>query len=113
VPGQPESPVGLMLILAPGDNVGIVMSAVPPGGLLKATSGQTVSPIDQVPQAHKVALEDLPEAAGVRKYGQLIAVTTRFVHRGEHLHVHNAESQRLRGDLVGATPAHLGANDGE
>jgi hypothetical protein len=106
-----EMPIGLMLILAAGDNVGVVVTAVSAGGLLRASSGQTVEPLDDVPPGHKVALEDLPKAAGVRKYGEIIGLTTRSVRRGEHLHVHNTESQRLRGDLAGEASAQLGAND--
>jgi altronate hydrolase len=102
-----------MLILADGDNVGVVVARAPVGGVLRSSSGASVQPLDEVPRAHKVALVDLPPAAQVRKYGEAIGVTTRFVRRGEHVHVHNTESQRLRGDLAREWPAHWGAHDDE
>jgi hypothetical protein len=108
-----SSPIGRMLVLAVGDNVGVVVTSVPVGGLLRTSSGQSVKALVDVPPGHKIALEDLPKSTGVRKYGELIGVTTRFVRRGEHLHVHNTESQRLRGDLTVEWPAHFGAQDGE
>jgi arabinonate dehydratase len=107
------SPIGRMLVLAVGDNVGVVVTPVPVGGILRTSSGQSVMAVSDVPAGHKIALEDLPKSSGVRKYGVLIGVTTRLVRQGEHLHVHNAESQRLRGDLAAISPAHLGAQDGE
>jgi len=105
--------VGRMLILAAADNVGVVVDVVPTGGLLRASSGQCVELRDDIPRGHKVALEHLPRGAAVRKYGEIIGLTTSEVREGQHVHVHNTESQRLRGDLAGKTPAHLGANDGE
>ncbi len=108
-----EPPIGRMLVLAVGDNVGVVVTPVPVGGILRTSSDQSVIAIDQVPAGHKIALEDLPKSAGVCKYGELIGVTSCFVRQGEHLHVHNTESLRLRGDLAAESPAHLGAQDGE
>jgi SAF domain-containing protein len=102
-----------MLILDDGDNVGVVISPTPVGGLLHAASGQSVRVVQEVPRGHKIALTDLPRQAAVRKYGEVIGVTTRPVLRGEHLHVHNTESQRLRGDLARECPAHSGAHDHE
>ncbi len=113
VQGSDQPPMGRMLVLADGDNVGVVVTPVPVGGLLRTSSGQSVVALVDVPPGHKIALEDLPKATGVRKYGELIGVTTCFVREGEHLHVHNTESQRLRGDLAVEWPAHLGAQDGE
>ncbi len=102
-----------MLILSPGDNVAVVVAPVAPGGVLQAASGETVEALDDVPRAHKIALEAMPEGEGIRKYGEIIGVTTREVRRGEHVHVHNVESQRLRGDLAARTPGHIGAHDDE
>jgi hypothetical protein len=102
-----------MLVLAVGDNVGVVVTPVTAGGILRTESGQSVKAVDDVPAGHKIALEDLPKSTGVRKYGELIGVTTCFVRQGGHLHVHNTESQRLRGDLAAESSAHLGAQDGE
>jgi len=102
-----------MLILDDRDNVGVVISPAPAGGLLHAGPGRSVRVVEEVPRGHKIALTDVPRAAAVRKYGEVIGFTTRPVLRGEHLHVHNTESRRLRGDLVRERPAGQGAHDDE
>ncbi len=45
-----------------------------------------------------------PTAAGddVIKYGEVIGRATRAIARGEHVHVHNMESCRGRGDVAAA-----------
>lgn len=52
-----------------------------------------------VPQGHKVALADIPAGGEVRKYGAVIGRATAPIRAGEHVHVHNIESTRLRGDM--------------
>lgn len=101
-----------MLVLKSGDNVAVVVAPVARGGRLDAVSGECVEPTDDIPRGHKVALADLHRGASVLKYGEVIGVTTRDVCRGEHVHVHNVESQRLRADLAAEVSAHLRTRDG-
>jgi len=51
-----------------------------------------------VPPGHKIALADIPEGGDVRKYGAVIGRATAAIRAGDHVHVHNIESTRLRGD---------------
>ena len=48
---------------------------------------------------HKVALMTIPAGAPVRKYGEVIGRATQAIAPGEHVHLHNLESLRGRGDL--------------
>ncbi len=41
----------------------------------------------------------------VRKYGEVIGLANAPISPGDHVHVHNVESQRGRGDLHRAAPA--------
>lgn len=52
-----------------------------------------------VPYGHKVALVDMPTGAKVIKYGVVIGRLRHDVRCGDHVHVHNLESLRGRGDL--------------
>ena len=71
-----------ILTLAAGDDVGVVLDEG-----------------EMVPRGHKVALRDIAEGAPVRKYGQVIGVTTTAIATGEHVHVHNLRfAPELRGD---------------
>lgn len=56
---------------------------------------------EDIPFGHKFALADIAEGATVLKYGEAIGRATAFIGRGMHVHVHNLESMRGRGDLAG------------
>ena len=48
---------------------------------------------------HKFAIKDIPQGAEVLEYGESIGKATQYIQVGQHVHVHNVESQRGRGDL--------------
>jgi 2-dehydro-3-deoxy-D-arabinonate dehydratase len=81
----------------PRDNVAVALGSLQPGHWI-AEYGVTVQ--DAIPFGHKVAL--VPMAAGdpVIKYGEQIGVASRAINAGEHVHTHNVESVRGRGDLA-------------
>lgn len=60
---------------------------------------RTVTLAEAIPFGHKFALVPMAEGAQVIKYGERIARATANIAPGQHVHVHNAASQRGRGDL--------------
>jgi len=54
-----------------------------------------------IPPGHKVALSPISKGEAVMKYGESIGSATRDIAKGDHVHVHNIESNRGRGDLIG------------
>jgi altronate dehydratase small subunit len=50
-----------------------------------------------IPYAHKFARVFIPRGAEVIKYGEVIGVSSMDIHPGDHVHIHNVESQRARG----------------
>ena len=52
-----------------------------------------------IPYGHKVALEDIAEGVEITKFGESIGKTSKPIKIGEHVHVHNLDSMRARGDL--------------
>ena len=54
--------------------------------------------VDAVPFGHKIAIEDVPQGTDIRKYGEVIGRTTTDIQAGQHVHVHNVEGIRGRGD---------------
>lgn len=54
---------------------------------------------DTIAFGHKFAVEKIPAGAAVIKYGATIGRASRTIRPGEHVHVHNTESNRGRGDL--------------
>jgi galactarate dehydratase len=70
--------------LHPADNVAVVLND---GGLPAGTAlpgGPTLR--EKVPQAHKVALQDLPAGAEVRRYGVVIGRAARDIAAGSWVH---------------------------
>jgi len=51
-----------------------------------------------IPVFHKVALRGIKKGGPVIKYGQVIGLATDDIARGDHVHIHNVESLRGRGD---------------
>lgn len=65
-------------------------------------SRQRSTVTEAIPFGHKFALDDIPAAVEILKYGEKIGITNAAIPAGRHVHVHNVDSQRGRGDL--ATP---------
>jgi len=58
-----------------------------------------IIPLDPIPFGHKIALKAIQQGADVIKYGEVIGRATQNIEFGEHVHIHNVESKRGRGDL--------------
>lgn len=72
----------------PGDNVDFTM-----GGQMKQ-----VAVLDPIPFGHKIAVRPLEAGKQVIKYGEVIGVASQSIKVGQHVHIHNVESIRARGD---------------
>lgn len=90
----------------PTDNVATIFAEGIASGTTVAVldasgSRMSVTVKDDIPYGHKVALCDIGAGDQVTKYGEEIGVATRDIRVGEHVHVHNLDSMRGRGDLEG------------
>ena len=52
-----------------------------------------------IPFGHKFAIRRITKGSKVIKYGEVIGRATADIEVGEHVHVHNVESLRGRGNL--------------
>jgi altronate dehydratase small subunit len=106
--GGPPRKAARALVIHPADNVATVVSAgVSTGSVVRLSGGAargTVTVRGTIPYGHKVALSPIPAGADVIKYGLPIGRTTRPIRAGDHVHVHNVESRRGRGDLARRGP---------
>ena len=94
-------------IIAPQDNVGTVVGGEGAANQTLPMIGAGKGAIElksPIPHGHKVALTSLPGGANVVKYGVVIGQLVRAVGAGEHVHTHNLESLRGRGDRVSSRP---------
>ena len=60
----------------------------------------TVRVTQPIPLGHKLALRRIRSGEDILKYGTVIGRATTDIRVGEHVHVHNVESTRARGDLA-------------
>ncbi|HID78617.1 MAG TPA: D-galactarate dehydratase [Planctomycetaceae bacterium] len=93
------------LVIDPHDNVANLIGEGRKGDLVQCTiqgseESAEVTLADDIPAYHKFARVDIPAGQTVLKYGMSIGRATRDIRRGEHVHVHNIESCRGRGDLA-------------
>ena len=89
------------IVMKPADNVGTVVEAAAPGCEIAVDLGGeklVVTTTEPIPFAHKFALRAIRRGEPVTKYGETIGLATRDIQPGQHVHVHNLESCRGRGD---------------
>jgi len=87
-------------VLNAGDNVATLVDPAKPGeavALVGAGSGSVVSTA-AIAFGHKVATRAIGKGQQIIKYGKVIGQATHSIAVGEHVHVHNVEALRARGD---------------
>lgn len=80
-----------LMYLNPHDNVAVALRPIAKGetvteGVISVTANM------DIPQGHKIALEDMPEGTDVIKYGAPIGHTTAEAKRGDWLHTFNVKT---------------------
>ncbi len=72
------------IIINPIDNVAVVLRP-----FSKGEKVENVVLLEDIPQAHKVALKDIKKGENVIKYGSPIGHATMDICTGQHVHTHN------------------------
>ena len=90
-----------VIVMKSFDNVCTVVENIEPGSVISVQdngqeSGITVG--EKIPFGHKFAIRPIQRGDPIIKYGEVIGVATREITPGQHVHVHNLESRRGRGD---------------
>ncbi len=87
------------LIIDSRDNVATAVRGLDKGEVIQiGSSNQSVRLCESIPMGHKLALKDIGRGQPVVKYGEIIGLATRDILTGEHVHVHNVEGRKGRGD---------------
>lgn len=88
------------------DNVASVFDTVEAGSTVqvidKKGKGFELAVLQEIPYGHKIAIAPIAVGQQVTKYGEEIGIATVEITVGEHVHVHNIESIRGRGDWAKA-----------
>jgi hypothetical protein len=86
------------LVISERDNVATALETLEPGR--RVTLGAIELTIhERIPHGHKVALTGIAAGQPVIKYGSPIGLASADIEAGAHVHTHNVESSRGRGDL--------------
>lgn len=56
-----------------------------------------------IPRGHKIAMDDIPKGAPVRKYAQVIGYAAEDIAKGAHVHTHNLEFRNVDTEYEFAT----------
>lgn len=75
------------IIINENDNVAVVLRP-----FLKGEEVNGVTLLEDIPQAHKVAIKDIKKDEDIIKYGAPIGHATQDIKKGEHVHVHNTKT---------------------
>jgi altronate dehydratase len=105
---MPISRDGSALRLKDDDNVAVCLRSVPADTALEFGPLRVVAR-EPIPAGHKIALRAIGAGELILKYGQTIGRAGMAIAAGEHVHVHNVEGTRGRGDLAQPQAAERGA----
>lgn len=82
------------LRIDPRDTVGVVLEEVKKGEYVKC-GDVVVQAREDIPMPHKIALVDISKGNTIYKYGEIIGYATQDISKGDHVHVHNLDSENI------------------
>ncbi|SDN05777.1 altronate dehydratase small subunit [Fictibacillus solisalsi] len=99
------------VMMQPNDNVSTALTDIPLGSLVSVRCNQQtleVTAKDTIEFGHKFAVVRITEGSDVVKYGEVIGVAVKTIEAGEHVHIHNVDGKRGRGDITHGKESALG-----
>ena len=91
------------IIMNEKDNVATLLTDVDKNDVVQVRTGEKSVEVrvqGEIQFGHKFAMKKISKGENVIKYGQAIGQATQDIGEGQHVHVHNVESLRARGDLL-------------
>ncbi len=92
------------LMLNPKDHVAVALEPIPTGAVVKVVCQYFQKEIElkgQIEFGHKFAVRPISIGEDILKYGEVIGSASTNIEAGDHVHTHNLEGKRGRGDRVG------------
>lgn len=90
------------IVIKTQDNVATAIRHIVAGEEIQVGSGEEVYSLTanhEIPLGHKLALNNIANKEDILKYAAVIGRASCVITKGDHVHVHNVESLRGRGDL--------------
>jgi altronate dehydratase small subunit len=91
------------LMLNPKDSVAIALERIPEGETVIVTCEDITYNVRiqrAIEFGHKFAVKTIEKGETILKYGEMIGKASSLILSGEHVHVHNLEGTRGRGDII-------------
>jgi len=91
------------IVMDKKDNVATLLSDVETADKVYVRTGEEETEFEvreKIPFGHKFALTTIKKGEHIIKYGEVIGRATQDIEIGGHVHIHNVESLRGRGDLT-------------
>lgn len=92
-----------VVMMKPVDSVAVALTDIPAGTRIRVVCGESVFEIDvldSIEFGHKFAVRPIAAGESILKYGEVIGRATADIQPGEHVHIHNLEGVRGRGDQL-------------
>lgn len=87
-----------------GDSVAVAVDDLGPGpvqgGYVAGPQTVELQLLEPIPLGHKLAAVAIAQGEPVIEYGEPVAIATRDIAIGEHVHVHNVRSARWPRSIV-------------
>jgi altronate dehydratase small subunit len=90
------------IVMDSKDNVATLLTDVNANDVVQVMMGDKTTETkvrEKIPFGHKFSTETIIKGQDVLKYGEIIGRATQDIGEGQHVHVHNVESLRGRGDI--------------
>nr|WP_257984433.1 UxaA family hydrolase [Neobacillus cucumis] len=91
------------VMMKPNDKVAVALESIPEGSHVTVTCqgmSYDVEIKEIIEFGHKFAIKPISKGEDILKYGAVIGSATTDIRSGEHVHIHNLEGKRGRGDKV-------------
>ncbi|RLE13610.1 D-galactarate dehydratase [Candidatus Aerophobetes bacterium] len=89
------------MLISSADNVATALNRLNVGTVisLSTTKGKKQILLKQpIDCGHKFSIKNINKGEPIIKYGEIIGLATEDIPEGYHVHIHNVESRRGRGD---------------
>jgi len=92
------------IVMRPEDSVAVALQEIAAGMQVEVNvpskNSITIVLKETIEFGHKFAIGPIKAGSDIKKYGEVIGRALRNIEEGEHVHVHNLEGTRGRGDKV-------------
>ncbi|WP_078393676.1 UxaA family hydrolase [Shouchella patagoniensis] len=89
------------VVMRPEDNVATALTFIEKNKRVPLNQGEEViiQAEDGIAFGHKFALVNIKKGTDIFKYGEIIGIASSDIDAGDHVHIHNVDGKRGRGDV--------------